>query len=71
MANRLMGRQLCPRKVAEMILLGIFLWALFEGHPWVALLIDYTFEDDGLQVDQVWHYELHDGTWKLNGIETI
>ena len=54
-----------------MILLGIFLWALFEGHPWVALLIDYTFEDDGLQVDQVWHYELHDGTWKLNGIETV
>ena len=35
------------------------------------LSVHYTFEDDGAQVDQVWHYELHDGTWKLNGIETV
>ena len=25
----------------------------------------------GATVDQVWHYELHDGAWKLNGIETV
>lgn len=37
--------------------------------------VHYTFSDIGLRgvetVDQVWHYELFDGTWKLNGIETV
>jgi len=33
--------------------------------------IHYTFEDDGEKVDQVFHYELHEGAWKLNGIETV
>lgn len=33
--------------------------------------VHYTFVDDGDTVDQVWHYELHDGIWKLNGIETV
>jgi len=33
--------------------------------------VHYTFEDAGEVVDQVWHYELHDGDWKLNGIETV
>jgi hypothetical protein len=31
----------------------------------------YKFEDEGTFVAQVWHYEKHDGDWKLNGIETI
>jgi hypothetical protein len=33
--------------------------------------IHYTFEDDGAKIDQVFHYELHEGAWKLNGIETV
>ena len=33
--------------------------------------VHYTFDDAGVTVDQVWHYELHDGSWKLNGIETV
>jgi len=35
--------------------------------------VHYKFLDgaEDVWVDQVWHYELHDGTWKLNGIETI
>jgi hypothetical protein len=33
--------------------------------------IHYTFEDSGDVIDQVWHYELHDTKWKLNGIETV
>jgi len=33
--------------------------------------IHYTFEDNGEKVDQVFHYELHEGAWKLNGIETV
>lgn len=33
--------------------------------------VHYTFNDDGEKVDQVWHYELHDNVWKLNGLETI
>ena len=31
----------------------------------------YKFDDEGSYVVQVWHYEKHDGEWKLNGIETI
>jgi hypothetical protein len=33
--------------------------------------IHYTFEDSGEVIDQVWHYELHNSSWKLNGIETV
>ena len=33
--------------------------------------VHYTFEDDGLTVDQVWHYEKYDTHWLLNGIETV
>lgn len=33
--------------------------------------VHYTFEDNGASIDQVFHYELHEGTWKLNGIETV
>lgn len=35
--------------------------------------VHYKFFDgnENTTVDQVWHYELHDGTWKLNGIETL
>ena len=31
----------------------------------------YKFEDDGAEVNQVWHYEKFDGVWKLNGIENV
>lgn len=31
----------------------------------------YKFYDDGEEVNQVWHFELHDGTWKLNGLENV
>lgn len=33
--------------------------------------VHYTFTDGDEVVDQVWHYELHDKVWKLNGIETV
>lgn len=33
--------------------------------------VHYTFEDAGAEVNQVWHYELHDKVWKLNGIENL
>lgn len=33
--------------------------------------VHYTFVDDTKVVSQVWHYELHEGAWKLNGIENI
>lgn len=33
--------------------------------------VHYTFVDDIKVVSQVWHYELHDGSWRLNGIENI
>jgi len=33
--------------------------------------VHYVFEDSGEEVNQVWHYELHGGSWKLNGIENI
>ena len=31
----------------------------------------YKFEDDGAEVNQVWHYEKFGKEWKLNGIETV
>jgi hypothetical protein len=31
----------------------------------------YKFEDDGAEVNQVWHYEKFGGVWKLNGIENV
>jgi hypothetical protein len=31
----------------------------------------YKFEDDGAEVNQVWHYEKFGSTWKLNGIENV
>lgn len=31
----------------------------------------YKFEDDGEDVDQVWHYERFGAEWKLNGIENV
>lgn len=33
--------------------------------------VHYTFLDDNMEVNQVWHYELHNSAWKLNGIETV
>ena len=33
--------------------------------------VHYTFSDDGQRINQVWHYELIGGTWKLNGLENI
>jgi len=33
--------------------------------------VHYTFNDGSLVIDQVWHYELHNGVWVLNGIETV
>lgn len=33
--------------------------------------VHYTFTDNNEQVNQVWHYEVHDGQWKLNGIENL
>ena len=33
--------------------------------------VHYKFSDDGQQIEQVWHFELHDGQWKLNGLENI
>lgn len=33
--------------------------------------VHYTFYEDGARLDQVWHYELINGSWKLNGIENI
>lgn len=34
--------------------------------------VQYTFTDgDDIRVNQVWHYELFDNVWKLNGIENI
>lgn len=31
----------------------------------------YKFEDDGAEVNQVWHYERFGSQWKLNGIENV
>jgi hypothetical protein len=31
----------------------------------------YKFEDDGAEVNQVWHYEKFGKEWKLNGIENV
>jgi hypothetical protein len=31
----------------------------------------YRFEDDGAEVNQVWHYEKFGKDWKLNGIENV
>jgi hypothetical protein len=31
----------------------------------------YKFEDDGAEVNQVWHYERFGSDWKLNGIENV
>lgn len=31
----------------------------------------YRFEDDGAEVNQVWHYEKFGKEWKLNGIENV
>ena len=31
----------------------------------------YRFEDDGSEVNQVWHYERFGKDWKLNGIENV
>lgn len=31
----------------------------------------YKFEDDGAEVNQVWHYEKFGKDWKLNGIENV
>lgn len=31
----------------------------------------YKFEDDGTEVNQVWHYEKFGQDWKLNGIENV
>ena len=31
----------------------------------------YKFEDDGSEVNQVWHYEKFGKDWKLNGIENV
>lgn len=33
--------------------------------------VHYTFNDGDIVVDQVWHYEQHAKSWKLNGIETV
>lgn len=33
--------------------------------------VHYKFTDNNEQIDQVWHYEVHDGQWKLNGIENL
>ena len=33
--------------------------------------VHYRFTDDGKQIQQVWHYEKHNGAWVLNGIENI
>lgn len=33
--------------------------------------VHYKFEDAGEPVDQVWHYELINSAWLLNGIETV
>lgn len=33
--------------------------------------VHYTFYEDDVQLNQVWHYELIGGAWKLNGIENI
>lgn len=31
----------------------------------------YKFEDDGEEINQVWHFERFGSTWKLNGIENV
>lgn len=31
----------------------------------------YKFEDDGAEVNQVWHFEKFGSTWQLNGIENV
>ena len=33
--------------------------------------VHYTFYEDDTELDQVWHYELIDGKWRLNGLENI
>ena len=33
--------------------------------------VHYTFNDGDIVIDQVWHYEFHNKSWKLNGIETV
>lgn len=33
--------------------------------------VHYTFSDEGIRINQVWHYELINGSWKLNGLENI
>jgi len=33
--------------------------------------VHYTFNDGDIVIDQVWHYEQHAKSWKLNGIETV
>ena len=33
--------------------------------------VHYTFNDGDIVLDQVWHYEQHAKSWKLNGIETV
>ena len=35
------------------------------------LSVWYKFEDDGEEVNQVWHYERFGSAWKLNGIENV
>ena len=35
------------------------------------LSVWYKFEDDGEEVNQVWHYERWENSWKLNGIENV
>lgn len=33
--------------------------------------VHYTFVEDNVEIDQVWHYEKHSGVWVVNGIENI
>lgn len=33
--------------------------------------VHYTFYEDSNKLNQVWHYELIGGTWRLNGLENI
>lgn len=33
--------------------------------------VHYSFYEDNTKLDQVWHYELIGGTWRLNGLENI
>lgn len=33
--------------------------------------VHYTFFDNDEEINQVWHYELHNSQWKLEGIENI